>query len=201
MTIRKIMLAAGAAALMSTPAWAHPGSGPGDHGNAPNAPGNSADHADEGNHGQGDEGNHGQGDKGNGGTEHHGKSHKCLAHNVGYVASGTLVSQTLTKDEGANTYSGKLEVKVLHTNRHASGDANTTVTYEVSKAHVVLGLRDVNKDGGVGLDDLAVGDAVHVIGKITAVAPKCKSESPATKTIRRIVFHAAPSGMATTEKS
>jgi len=183
MTIRKILLAAGAAALMSTPAWAHPGAEPGDHGNAGNAPGNSANHADKG---------HGE----------HGKSHKCHVHSVGYVTSGTLVSQTLTKDEGAETYSGKLEVMVLHANHHAAGDKSTTATsYEVSKAHVVFGLEDTNKDGTVGLDDLAAGDRVHVIGKITAVAPKCKGEFTATKTIRRIVFHAAPSTTSTTEKS
>jgi hypothetical protein len=181
MTIRKILLATGAAALMSTPAWAHPGAGPGDHGNAPNAPGNSAKHADKG---------HGE----------HGNSHKCHAHSVGYVTSGTLVNQALTKDEGADTYSGKLEVKVLHANHHAAGEKGTTVSYEVSKAHVVFGLQDTNNDGSVGLDDLAAGDAVHVIGKITAVAPKCKGEFTATKTIRRIVFHAAPS-TTPTEKS
>jgi len=174
MTIRKILLAAGAAALMSTPAWAHPGAEPGDHGNASNAPGNSANHAD----------------KGNG---EHGKSHKCHVHSVGYVTGGTLVSQALTKDEGAETYSGKLEVHVLHANHHAAGEKGTTVTYEVSKAHLVFGLADTNKDGSVGLDDLAAGDRVHVIGKVTAVAPKCKGEFTATKTIRRIVFHAAPS--------
>ena len=182
MTIRKILLATGATALMSTPAWAHPGAGPGDHGNSGNAPGNSAGHADKG---------HGD----------HGKSHKCHAHNVGYVVSGTLVSEALTKDEGADTYSGKLEVKVLHGNHHAAGDKNATVTYEVSKAHVVFGLQDTNKDGSVGVDDLAAGDRVHVIGKITALAPKCSGEFTATKTIRRIVFRAAPSSTSTTEKS
>lgn len=182
MTIRKILLAAGAAALMSTPAWAHPGAEPGDHGNSGNAPGNSANHADKG---------HGD----------HGKSHRCQAHSVGYVTGGTLVSQALTKDEGAETYSGKLEVKVLHANHHAAGERNTTVTYEVSKAHVVFGLQDTNNDGSVGLDDLAAGDRVRVIGKITALAPKCKGEFTATKTVRRIVFHAAPSSTSTTEKS
>lgn len=181
MTIRKILLATGAAALMSTPAWAHPGAEGGDHGNAGNAPGNSAGHADKG-----------HGDRG--------RSHKCHAHNVGYVVSGTLVSQALTKEEATDTYSGKLEVKVLQANRHASGDKNATVTYEVSKAHLVFGMKDTNKDGSVGLDDLAAGDRVHAIGKITAVAPKCSGEFTATKTIRRIVFH-APSTASTTEKS
>jgi hypothetical protein len=106
------------------------------------------------------------------------------------VADGTLVSESLTKDEGAQTYSGKLEVEVMHTNHHAASNKGKTVTYEVSKAHVVLALKDTNKDGSVGLDDLAKGDRVHVIGKITALAPKCKGEFTATTTIRRIVFHA-----------
>jgi hypothetical protein len=174
MIVRKILLAAGAAALMSTPAWAHSGHGPGDHGNAP---GNTPSHTDKG-----------KGHDKSG--EHPGKSHKCVAHSVGYVAGGTLVSETLTKDEGAETYSGKVEVEVTHTNHHAAADKGQKVTYEVSKAHVVFGLRDTNKDGSVGLDDLAKGDRVHVIGKITAVAPRCTGEFTATKTIRRIVFHA-----------
>jgi hypothetical protein len=175
MIIRKILLAAGAAALMSAPAWAHPGQGPGDHGNAPN------DTPSDNGKGHG---------KGKGG-EHPGKSHKCMAHNVAYVASGTLLSQeTLTKDEGAETFSGKVEVEVTHTNHHARADQGTTVTYEVSKARVSFDLVDTNSDGSVGVDDLAKGDRVRVIGKITAVAPKCKGGFTATKTIRRIVFHA-----------
>jgi hypothetical protein len=187
MTIRKILLATGAAALMSTPAWAHPGAEPGDHGNSGNAPGNSANHADKGH------GDHGK--------SHKCHVHKCHVHSVGYVTSGTLVSQALTKDEGAETYSGTLQVNVTHTNHHAASDKNTTVSYEVSKAHLVFGLQDTNKDGTVGLDDLAAGDRVHVIGKITAVAPKCKGEFTAAKTVRRIVFHAAPSSTPTTDKS
>lgn len=178
MIVRKILLAAGAAALMSTPAWGHPGKGPADHGNAPAG---TPNHSDKG--------------KGHGDSGNHGKSHKCMAHNVGYVAGGTLgTTETLTKDEGAETYSGMVEVEVTHTNHHAAADKGTTVTYTVSKVHVVFGLQDTNKDGSVGLDDLAKGDRVHVIGKITAVAPKCKGEFTPTKTIRRIVFHApAPS--------
>jgi hypothetical protein len=172
--IRKILLAAGAVALMSTPAWAHPGKGPGDHGNAPtNVPG----HNDKG------EGH------GKSGAEH-GKSHKCMPHGVGYVASGTLLSETLTKDEGANTFSGVVEVEVLHTNHHASADRGKTVKYEVSKVHAVFGLADTNNDGSVGLDDLAKGDRVHLIGRITALAPKCKREFTPSRTIKRIVFHA-----------
>jgi hypothetical protein len=171
MIVRKILLAAGAAALMSTPAWAHPGNGPGDPGNAP---GNGPSHSDQG--------------KGKGPGEH-GKSHKCMAHNVGYVAAGTLLKATLTKDEGANTYSGTLEVEVTHTNHHAAADKGKK-TYEVSKVHLTLGLADVNKDGSVGLDDVAAGDRVRLIGKITAVAPKCKVEFTAKTTIRKIVINA-----------
>jgi hypothetical protein len=174
MIVRKILLAAGAAALMSTPAWAHPGSGPGEHGNAP---GNTPNHSDKGK------------GHGNSGAKH-GKSHKCVAHSVGYVASGTLLKDTLTKDEGAETYSGTVEVEVTRTNHHAAADKGKKVTYEVSKVHLTLGLSDTNKDGSVGLDDVAMGDRVHVIGKITAIAPKCKVEFTAKTTIRRIVVNA-----------
>lgn len=174
MTVRKILLAAGAAALMSTPAWADPGKGPGDHPNA-NAQ-NGVNHSDKGN--------------GHGKSGEHGKSHKCMPHGVGYVASGTLVSQALKQDEGADTYSGTVEVEVTHANHHAAADLTKKVVYEVSKVHVGLDVKDTNNDGSVGLDDLAAGDRVRVIGKITAIAPKCTGQFTATKTIRRIVFHA-----------
>jgi hypothetical protein len=171
--IRKILIATAAAALMSTPAWALPGQTPADQGTH----GNSGEHRNSGKHPSGPAGNHGD-------------SHKCKPHKVGYVAGGALVSEKLEKNADG-TYSGELEVEVTRTNHHASADKGHKVTYTLSDAHVVFGMEDTNKDGSVGLDDLAPGDRTHVIGKITALAPKCPhGEFTATKTIKRVVFHA-----------
>jgi hypothetical protein len=210
--IRKILLAAGAAALMSTPAWALPSQTPSNGGtehapattpvgpptttpNNTNNPGSANRHhgkaSGNGHKGSGDD----SGSKGSSGAQHgnsgtHGKSHKCVAHKVGYVASGTLVSQTLTKNADG-TYSGEVVVEVTHANHHAAADKGKTVTYTVANIHVTFGLADTNSDGSVGVDDLVKGDRTHLIGKITTLAKKCdRTEFKATTTIRKIVFHA-----------
>jgi hypothetical protein len=212
MIVKKVLLVASAAALMSTPAWALPSQAPSNQGTAhaptttpvgpPSTTPNNTDnpgsanrsHHDSGDKGaghRGDHGSHGSGHPGQPGKPSHpGKSHRCKPHKVGYVASGTLVSQTLSKNADG-TYNGEVTVKVTHTNHHASGDLGTTKTYKVENVHVTFGLADTNKDGSVGLDDLKEGDRVKLIGKITALAKKCdKSEFTATTTIRKLVFHA-----------
>ncbi len=210
--IRKILLAAGAAALMSTPAWALPSQTPSNQGtehapattpvgppsttpNNTNNPGSANRHSGKAT-GNGHKGSGDSGSKGNSGAQHgssgttHGKSHKCVAHKVGYVASGTLVSQTLTKNADG-TYSGEVVVEVTHTNHHAAADKGKTVTYTVVNVHVTFGLADTNGDGSVGVDDLVKGDRTHLIGKITTLAKKCdQTEFKTTTTIRKIVFHA-----------
>jgi hypothetical protein len=102
------------------------------------------------------------------------------------VASGTLVSQTLTK--GANgRYSGVVTIKVTHTNRHAAADNGTTKPYMVENVKIVFAL----KGGSAGLGDLKEGDRAKVIGRITTLAKSCNQGGfTATITIRRIVFHA-----------
>jgi hypothetical protein len=220
MIVKKVLLVASAAALMSTPAWALPGqasSNPGtahapsttpvgppsttpNNTNNPGSANRSSHHSGE--KGRGHKGDHGSGDLGqsNGSDNppnkpsHPGRSHKCKPHKVGYVASGTLVSQTLTKNADG-TYSGEVAVKVTHANHHASGDLGATRTYKVENVHVTFGLADTNKDGSVGLDDLKEGDRVKLIGKITALAKKCdQSGFTATTTIRKVVFHAPSVG-------
>jgi hypothetical protein len=189
--IRKILLTAAACAFMSTPAWALPSQANSNHGNAPSDTPNNNSNPGEG-HGNGKGGgqNHGQG------QGHHGKSHKCMAHKVGYVASGTLSSQTLTKNEDG-TYSGEITVEVTQTNHHAMADKGKTVTYKVSGVHVTLGVSDANNDGSVGIDDAVKGDEVHVIGKVTALAKKCDQSSfTAETTIRKLVI-TAPSSAGT----
>jgi hypothetical protein len=213
MIVKKVLLVASAAALMSTPAWALPSQAPSNQGTAhapsttpvgpPSATPNNTDNPgaanrshsgnDNGNKGAGHNGKHGSDGPGHPGKPSHpGQSHKCKPHNVGYVASGMLVSQTLTKNADG-TYSGEVTVKVTHTNHHALGDLGTTKTYKVENVHVTFGLADTNKDGGVGLDDLKEGDRAKLIGKITALAKKCsQSGFTATTTIRKLVFHAPP---------
>ena len=171
MTVRKILLAACAAALTTSPAWAHPTGTTG----------------------------HGKSDS------QHGTSHRCVAHRVGYVAAGTLVGQTLVLDGSSTppattssvhghprpTYSGDVTIAVTRTNHWARGDKGTTKTYTLARARVVFGLRDQNRDGSVGLDDLAAGDRVRVVGKVTVLRRGCdQSAFTPTIAIRQLIVHA-----------
>jgi hypothetical protein len=213
MIVKKVLLVATAAAFMSTPAWALPGNAPSNQGTAhapsttpvgppsttpnnTNNPGSSHRHSQSGEGGKEHKGDHGSGESGNSHKPSHpghpGQSHACKPHRVAYVASGTLVSQTLTKNT-SGTYSGEVTVKVLHANHHAAGDVNATTpkTYKVENVHVTFGLADTNNDGSVGLDDLKEGDRVKLIGGITRLGKHCNQEGfTATTTTRRIVFHA-----------
>jgi hypothetical protein len=189
--IRKTLFAAAAAALMSTPAWAIADSSSATHGHAPSstpvgAPGNHPSEPGNRGQGKGPSDNHGQS----------GNSHRCHTQRVGFVVSGTLVSQKLTVN-GDGTYTGEVTVKVTHTNHHAVGEKEVTVekTYSLTSAHVTFGLTDANSDGTVGLDDLVEGDRVMLIGKVTKLANKhCdRSKFTAERTIRQIVFLAPAS--------
>jgi hypothetical protein len=218
MIVRRLLLAAGLAALTTTPAWALPAQAPSNQGtaHAPTTPaGPPTTTPNDGDHGQG--GDHAGGGQNGNAPDHPGKpsspghSHKCTPHKVAYVASGLLVSQTLTLDgasppptttafvaalhpDAGNRYSGDVTVDVKHTNHHAAGDKGKTVTYTVSHARVTFALPDVNNDGSSGLDDLQAGDRVKVIGKVTALARRCDhSGFTPTTTIRHIVFHGPPS--------
>jgi hypothetical protein len=218
MKLRHILLLTGAIALMSAPAWATPRHGHSNKGsthrpsstpvgpptstpNNENNPGaaNRTAGKDNGQGANGQGAGNGQGQnnpndqgkgKGQGNGKGKGHSHKCTPHKVAYVASGKLVSQTLTKNADG-TYTGEVVVEVGHTNHHGSTDKGKTVTYKLANAHVTFALADTNKDGSVGPDDLVAGDRVHVLGKITTLAKKCsQTEFVAETTIRKAVFHA-----------
>jgi hypothetical protein len=155
MIARKIALVACAAALTTSPAWAH---GSDDHPTPPAS------------------------------------SHKCTPHKVGYVAAGTLVSQTLALDSGAPadkpTYSGDVTIDVKKTNKAAKGDKGTTKTYTLDHARVVFGLDDQNSDGNVDLSDVAAGDRVKVIGKVTKLAKRCDQTGFTPElTIKKLIVH------------
>ena len=185
MTVRKTMLAASAAALMSTPVWAIPSQASSSHatGNAPTTtpvgpPSNRP--ADE--HGLAKGKGH------NGAPSNHGKSHKCSPHKVAFIVSGTLVEEPTLTENTDGTYTGSVKLNVLHKNHHAKVEAS----YALTNVHVTFGLSDVNKDGKVNLKDVKAGDRAKLIGKITKIAKKCdKTKFEAQKTIRKVVFNAA----------
>jgi hypothetical protein len=189
MIVKKILLAAAAGALMAGPVWALPGlasAGQGKGHRPSTTPNNTANPGSSHRSSEGTENTGGKGAKAN----HPEGSHKCKSHAVGYVASGTLVIQTLTANKDG-TFSGEVEVEVKHTNRHAKEDNNTTKKYKVENVRVTFGLADTNKDGSVSLDDLMKGDRVKLIGRITVLAKKCSPTGfKATTTIRHLVFHA-----------
>jgi hypothetical protein len=159
MIARKIALVACAAALTTSPAWAH---GSDDHPTAP------------------------------------ARSHRCMPHKVGYVAAGTLRSQTLavdvaTADDSTSkpTYSGDVTIDVTKANHAAKGDKGTTKTYTLDHARVVFGLDDQNADGRVDLADVAAGDRAKVIGKVTKLAKRCDQTGFTPElTIKKLIVHA-----------
>ena len=212
MTVSKTLLAAGTAALISAPAWALPSQALSHQSGPPSSTPNNLsnpgvshrssaatdaleDRADKAKHGN--NGKHEGSGTSPSNPGHSNSSHRCKPHRVGYVASGTLESWSLTPN-GDGSYSGSVTVHVTHTNHHAAADKSKTSTetkeYKVEKIHLTFGLADTNSDGSVGLDDLAKGDRVHLIGKITALAKKCSQTGfTATTTIRHVVVHAPPS--------
>jgi hypothetical protein len=179
MTARKTFLIATVTALASLPAWAvssqaSSGKSQG-HGQA-TAPGQLKD-ADE----------H-SGTHGNSGT--HGKSHKCKPHGVAYILTGVLETQALSLNSDG-TYSGSVTLeKVTHSNHHAK--LNKELKFELTNVHVTFGLADTNSDGSVGLDDLAKGDTVKLIGKVPVTAKKC-GIAPGTPKFRKALFTAPAS--------
>jgi len=205
MFIRKTLMAATAAVLVSAPAWALPAAA-GSNG-APSTtpvgppsttPNNLTNpgHLKQGANDQDNNGHHGNGATGKSGP--HGKSHKCAPHRVAYVVHGTLVLEpTLTKNDG--TYSGKLTVNVKRFNHHAKPENPEKLEevkreFTLTNVHVVFAISDTNKDGSVDALDLKVGDQVTLIGKITVLAKKCDhSKFEAKKTFRQVIFHPAAS--------
>ena len=125
-------------------------------------------------------------------TTHPQKSHKCTPHNVGYRAAGTLVSQSLTQTQGADTprrsddrYSGTVTVDVKRANHHG---ATGSQTYTLDNDRVKF--YDANHDGTA--DVPKAGDRVRVKGKITRLARKCDASGfTPTLNVRRVEFRPA----------
>src|SRR5438874_1321280 len=193
MFIRKTLMAATAAALVSAPAWALSSNGisnrapsttpvrpPSSTPNNLASPGHLKREDNDGQHGNGATGKSGP----------HGKSHKCAPHRVAYVAAGTLAKEFTPTKNADGTYSGDVTIKVKRFNHHAKVATETEKTYTLTNAHLVFAISDTNNDGSAGTDDLKVGDLVALIGKITTIAKKCDhSKFTPQVTIRQVVFH------------
>lgn len=185
MTVRKTMLAASAAALMSTPVWVIPSQASSSkaNGRAPETtpvgpPVNRPADADDDGLAKG---------KGHSGTpSNHGKKHKCAPHNVAFIVSGALVELAGFHENTDGTFSGEIKLTVTHKNHHAT----TEPSYTLTNVHVTFGLSDVNNDGKRNLEDVKPGDRVKLIGKLAKVAEKCPKTTAAPK-FRKVVFNAS----------
>ena len=109
-------------------------------------------------------------------------SHKCTAHEVAYVASGTIVSWAATQNSD-KTWSGTITVHVTRANHHAKSDKGNDTTYTLTNAKVLLGHGVTNPP--------VAGDRVNVLGKVTELAKKCDQTGfTPTATVRRVIVHA-----------
>lgn len=174
MIVRKILLAACAAALATTPAWAHPG----------RAPGQSEQHARSPS------------------RSHRCTPHGIAYVAAGTLRSQTLVLDgsgepgptvaTASADRPAKpTYSGDVTIAVTRTNRHARADKGTTKTYTLDHARVLLALDDQNGDGRVDLGDVLPGSRAKVIGTITTLRRGCDQTGfTPLLTIEKLIVHA-----------
>lgn len=105
------------------------------------------------------------------------KARRCEPHGVAYVAGGTLVSGSLTKNANG-TYDGQLTVQVTQANHHATADKATSKTYTLDDARVNLH----------GQDPVALkaGSRVKLQGRITRLNKKCEQTAfTATTTIKK----------------
>jgi hypothetical protein len=103
--------------------------------------------------------------------------HKCAAHKIAYIASGTLVTWSATPNSDG-TYTGTIVVTVKHANHHAKSTMGTNATFTLTNTKVSLG-KNVTAP--------TAGDTVKLIGKVTSVAKKCSDQSAAgVVTIRKV---------------
>jgi hypothetical protein len=109
------------------------------------------------------------------------ESHKCVPHNVGYNAVGTLVDSALTAEENGR-YSGTLEVKLTRANHHApTGEQTFTLTGAKVKFH-----------HGVDPTAPAAGSRVKLHGKITKLSKHCPTEGfTPTITVKKVDIRTA----------
>jgi hypothetical protein len=103
-------------------------------------------------------------------------SHRCVPHNVGYRAGGTLVSAALTP-AGHHRYSGPLVVDLTRANHRAP----------VGEMSLALTMVRVGFHHGVDPASPAAGSRVKLHGKITALRRRCPSAGfTPTVTVRKV---------------
>lgn len=130
------LLAAATALAIAVPAAAHP--------NGSNHPSGS-DHPTGTNHPTG--------------NSHSTGSHRCTAHNVAYVVSGTITASTMTPN-GDGTWSGTLTYTVTHHNHWAKSDPGSAT------------LTNVKPTFDNAATDFSTGNQVTLIGKVQVVRSK-----------------------------
>ena len=93
-------------------------------------------------------------------------SHKCVAHSVGYNASGTLKTYGLTKATDDGRYDGMITVTLTKANHKAPiGDQTFNPVTDAR----------VNFHKGVDSTNPAVGSRVRIHGKITRLSHGCST--------------------------
>jgi hypothetical protein len=107
-----------------------------------------------------------------------GLSHRCRAHNVAYVETGTIdaASASTLASNPDGTWSGTLVVDVTKGNHHARADTGQTVTYTVNNARLRV------RFGG-GASGFSAGERIKLIGKLAVVAKKCTATGPAASPV------------------
>jgi hypothetical protein len=106
------------------------------------------------------------------------KPNKCVAHNEGYNASGTLVLATLTS-LGKGRYNGTLEVNVTKANHHGA-TGNQKYTLPLTGARVKF-------HHGVSPTAPEPGSRVKLHGKITELPKGCSTTGfTPTITIKKV---------------
>jgi hypothetical protein len=106
------------------------------------------------------------------------KAQKCQPHAIAYVASGRLVSGSLTANSDG-TYSGSLVVHVTSVNHHAKAAKGPATTFTLTNTKVKL--------HGANPAALVANSRVNLSGTITTLAKSC-NQTGFTATV--IVRHA-----------
>ena len=106
-----------------------------------------------------------------------GKGHTCTARDEGYLASGTLVSASLTPTATKGRFNGMLSVNVTQANHDA---ATGTQSFTLTNVRVYFGK-------GVSSTSPAPGSRVRLHGTITVLPHGCSTTGfTATTTIHKV---------------
>jgi hypothetical protein len=108
--------------------------------------------------------------------------HKCVAHSVGYNASGTLKTWQLIKNPDDGRYDGTITVTLTRANHKAPiGDQTFT---NVIDARVIF-------HNGVNSTTPAPGSRVGLHGKIMQLPHSCSTTPTTTVTVKKVDIRTA----------